>query len=605
MAHLSHKSRERLKLDHLIHWHVWHNNFKELDEELTKNEFDIGKRDPRGRTPLMLAVTLGHLESTRVLLRHNADLSVEDKDGFTVIHEAVSTGYPELVQEILDHRDFQRYNSKVGGIPQLLKQIQDTPDFYVEMKWEFTSWVPLVSRMCPSDTYRVYKSGSNVRIDTSLLGFDHSNWQRGSRSYIFKGHNDGAVMMEVDHELGQVYVEQLGVVPPHVADFSSTLRSSSEAVSTRLTTPIITTYINIDKISFERSKSGIWGWRSNKTEMINGYECKVFGANNVELVTRTRTEHLTDVDKARHKSARSPFQSFLGIVESENKGVPVAMNGDTSEYRSNPCHITPEEYFDSSVDLGRRDIGQPREVSTKVQKFKANLWLCENYPLSLQEQILPIVDLMAISSSHFAKLRDFITLQLPSGFPITLEIPIFHVLNARITFENIFALDELVSGVTPIRDDNACACVVDKNCFESPTGYVRLGGDKEIRHLSIETDEDLLQAAIEQSLLEAGSEEEEVTIWEALKAHRPLSEDRALQRAIQDSMNDYQKCSNFALVSNFEHRCALQQSTDLSEDPQLTLALQLSHQTALEEQNQRKEEEEHIARAIQLSLSEK
>lgn len=41
--------------------------------------------------------------------------------------------------------------------------------------------------MCPSDTYKVYKQGSNVRIDTTLLGFDHANWQRGNRSYVFKG----------------------------------------------------------------------------------------------------------------------------------------------------------------------------------------------------------------------------------------------------------------------------------------------------------------------------------------------------------------------------------------------------------------------------------
>lgn len=49
--------------------------------------------------------------------------------------------------------------------------------------------VPLVSRMCPSDTYKIYKQGSSVRIDTTLLGFDHTNWQRGNRSYIFKGHS--------------------------------------------------------------------------------------------------------------------------------------------------------------------------------------------------------------------------------------------------------------------------------------------------------------------------------------------------------------------------------------------------------------------------------
>lgn len=30
----------------------------------------------------------------------------------------------------------------------------------------------------------------------------------------------------------------------------------------------------------------------------------------------------------------------------------------------------------------------------------------------------PIIDLMAISNAHFAKLRDFITLRLPPGFPV-------------------------------------------------------------------------------------------------------------------------------------------------------------------------------------------
>ena len=91
---------------------------------------------------------------------------------------------------------------------------------------------------------------------------------------------------------------------------------------------------------------------------------------------------------------------------------------DLTSLSYNPTSITKEEYFSELVDLGERDIGRPLDQTTKTQKFKATLWLCENYPLSLQQQVVPIIDLMSASNAHFKKLRDFITLQLPAGFPI-------------------------------------------------------------------------------------------------------------------------------------------------------------------------------------------
>ena len=39
-------------------------------------------------------------------------------------------------------------------------------------------------------------------------------------------------------------------------------------------------------------------------------------------------------------------------------------------------------------------MGRPVEVAPRVQKLKATVWLAEDFPLSLQEQILPIIDLM-------------------------------------------------------------------------------------------------------------------------------------------------------------------------------------------------------------------
>ena len=67
--------------------------------------------------------------------------------------------------------------------------------------------------------------------------------------------------------------------------------------------------------------------------------------------------------------------------------------------------------------------------------------------LSVLLQVMPIVDLMAISNTHFQKLKDFITCSFPAGFPVKIEIPLFHVLNAKVTFGNIFALGNSISGI--------------------------------------------------------------------------------------------------------------------------------------------------------------
>jgi hypothetical protein len=52
--------------------------------------------------------------------------------------------------------------------------------------------------------------------------------------------------------------------------------------------------LDIEKIEFERNQSGIWGWRTEKTEIINDFQCKVYTANNLQLLSKTRVEHLND-----------------------------------------------------------------------------------------------------------------------------------------------------------------------------------------------------------------------------------------------------------------------------------------------------------------------
>ncbi|XP_007452509.1 PREDICTED: ankyrin repeat domain-containing protein 13B isoform X1 [Lipotes vexillifer] len=676
-----------------LHYLVWHNRHRELEKEVRAGQVDIEQLDPRGRTPLHLATTLGHLECARVLLAHGADVGRENRSGWTVLQEAVSTRDLELVQLVLRYRDYQRVVKRLAGIPVLLEKLRKAQDFYVEMKWEFTSWVPLVSKICPSDTYKVWKSGQNLRVDTTLLGFDHMTWQRGNRSFVFRGQDTSAVVMEIDHDRRVVYTETLALAGQDRELLLAAAQPTEEQVLSRLTAPVVTTQLDTKNISFERNKTGILGWRSEKTETVNGYEAKVYGASNVELITRTRTEHLSEQHKGKVKGCKTPLQSFLGIAEQHGGPQNGTLITQTLS-QANPTAITAEEYFNPNFELGNRDMGRPMELTTKTQKFKAKLWLCEEHPLSLCEQVAPIIDLMAVSNALFAKLRDFITLRLPPGFPVKIEIPIFHILNARITFGNLNGCDEPVplvrgspSSETPSPGSDSSSvssssstsealsrpepalpppphralprawpggevwstlthspappascrgCEISPALFEAPRGYSVLGGQREAA--TRDDDDDLLQFAIQQSLLEAGSEYDQVrprsrkgpldcgaatanwltpasaqvTIWEALTNSKPgthpMSYDGRRQDRSAPPTPQRQSTTPAGLASVPSPRPSPRPGQGghvfRSYDEQLRLAMELSAQEQEERRRRARQEEEELERILRLSLTE-
>jgi len=603
-----------------LHRLVWGNQLQNLAKEAKPPELET--KDPHGRTALMLAVCLGHIEAAKVLIKAGADVNTET-EGWTVVQEATATGNPRLVQLVLEERDKVRYGARMGGIPDLLIKLKDVPDFYVDMTWEFTSWLPLVSRMCPSDTYRVYKRGSSVRVDTTLLGFDQNSWVRGNRTYIFKGEEESATFIEVDHDARQIFQEEM-----RAQDTESLSFSSPEQIEHRCTTPLVQTYLDTDNISFQRVKSGFFGWGTDKSETVSGMECKVFAANNVEVVTKTRMEHMSAADKQNARANKNPLLTFFGPAETESDSSLAASNDNSSRVLP-----TEDEYF---AEGSTARIGTPKEEYKKGQKFKAQLWLCEEYPLSLQEQIMPIVDLLAISNTHFQKLKDFIHMQLPSGFPVKIEIPLFHVINARITFSNIQALDTSVTGVTSIREDcGRSSAAIDDSVFELPTGYTQLGAAaNNTRQQQYAGDEEdlLLQYAIRQSLNNTQhnnvTNNDEVNIWEALGTNRREEsngaggqsrdqrfeierEERLLQEAIEASMRDYTGADAKQGSDTPAQGNVVEPEEDVEDDLSIALRLSEAEETARlaernnREQQLRKEEEEMLEKALQLSLQEK
>ena len=89
-------------------------------------------------------------------------------------------------------------------------------------------------------------------------------------------------------------------------------------------------------------------------------------------------------------------------------------------------------------------------------------------------------------------------------------------MNACVTFGNTFALEEPVRGVSTLQEADRLACILDASCFEIPSDYTVYGMDGmggagySRRQFSMDEDDELLNYAIQQSLLDAGSEGDQV-----------------------------------------------------------------------------------------------
>lgn len=69
------------------------------------------------------------------------------------------------------------------------------------------------------------------------------------------------------------------------------------------------------------------------------------------------------------------------------------------------------------------------------------LFQSKDFPLTV-EMLLNVLEVIA-PFKHFTKLREFVTLKLPSGFPVKIDIPILPTVSAKITFQKFEFRDNI------------------------------------------------------------------------------------------------------------------------------------------------------------------
>uniref|UniRef100_A0A1I7XT45 ANK_REP_REGION domain-containing protein n=1 Tax=Heterorhabditis bacteriophora TaxID=37862 RepID=A0A1I7XT45_HETBA len=171
-----------------LHKAAFFNDTRSISQ-LIKSGRSLYEQDMHGNTALHISTMLGHREATALLLAHNAPVKVKNSDGWNPLMEAVSYGDRQIITEMLRKMKSQsRYG--MSRKPHLVKMLEDLGDFYLELKWDFQSWIPLLSRMLPSDVCQIYKKGTRLRMDTTLADFSERRWERGDISFVFNAAAD-------------------------------------------------------------------------------------------------------------------------------------------------------------------------------------------------------------------------------------------------------------------------------------------------------------------------------------------------------------------------------------------------------------------------------
>jgi ankyrin repeat domain-containing protein 13 len=373
------------------------------------------------------------LECICLLLKNNATVNVKNANGWTALAEAISRGDRAIIELILRKLKEQTRESITKRRPTLNEALNQIGDFYLELKWEFSSWVPLLSKILPNDICKIYKSGSRIRLDSTLIDFNDMHWQRGDISFIFRGDSE-TMITAMDNESKCFQIVRTQETETEIHDEIDMLMQSD----------IVNAKLNTKNISFTPVKTG-WLIKEDKKEQICQYTCEVYHVNNLVMEQRKRREHLNSKDLQKNKTS---------IVESLTKAPIVEIDPNVEIPRRASLHppavknISWEEYINSeeAPTLGR-DL-----VFKKSQKtFKATIAMSQDFPLSI-EILLNVLEVIA-PFKHFAKLRDFVSLKLPKGFPVKLDIPLVPTVSAKITFQDFEFRNDLKEELFEIPSD--------------------------------------------------------------------------------------------------------------------------------------------------------
>uniref|UniRef100_A0A0E0EBQ2 Ankyrin repeat domain-containing protein n=1 Tax=Oryza meridionalis TaxID=40149 RepID=A0A0E0EBQ2_9ORYZ len=456
----------------------------------------LDRRDvPGGDTALHLAVRLRLPSLASALAAAGADPTLQNHAGWTPLQEALCLGCKDIAACLLRAHRLAAWAKLRRRAPALSAALRRVQDFYLEVDFHFeSSVVPLLSRAAPSDTYRIWKRGAELRADTTLAGFDGLRIRRADHSFLFFGAEADAGGRHLPP--GSLLVLHRGKREVHDA-FAAAAAAGDEDSATS----DAAAYRPGLNISSARLVPRTTWLRKEKTESVGEWKARVFDVHNVVFSFRTlkaanagRKDFTFELagDDDDDDDNGDDEEDFLPLEirdDDEDGDFLVADIPPPPSRRScyvpgrrsvaaPPSHMATPQRRRNSVDVPRRlpacaSVGRGeggvfgRHATTTggarwkeeetVKTLRPTVWLTEDFPLTVDE-FLPLLDILASRVRAVRRLRELLTTKFPPGtFPVKVAIPVVPTVRVVITFTKFVPLLEPEEFFTPMSSPSLLA----------------------------------------------------------------------------------------------------------------------------------------------------
>ncbi|XVE84776.1 hypothetical protein DITRI_Ditri17bG0039700 [Diplodiscus trichospermus] len=466
----------------------------------------IDRRDvPNRDSPLHLAVKLSDETAVEMLMAAGVNWCLRNEQGWTAVEEAICNRDEAIAMIIFRHYKTRVWEKWRRRLPRFLGTMGRMRDFYMEITFHFeSSVIPFISRIAPSDTYKIWKRGANLRADFTLAGFDGFRIQRADKSILVLG--DGS-------EDGKAPPGSLCMIShkgKEVRMANALDGGGSQATEEKVRQEVVAmsrkdiSRPGIDVTQAVLSPQLTWR-RQEKAEMVGAWKAKVYDMHNVVFSIKSRTVPGATTASSENESESEELDKIL--TEDERRQLELALKSDSSEMSNengddivghhHSCYESREISIEESNGYKNRETkqkkkgwfsGQRRQskhdaqrktvpprnslcvdekvsedssISTSMSSESGNqrnerkkglkpiLWLSPNFPLKTEE-LLPLLDILAHKVAAIRRLRELLVTKLPPGtFPVKVAIPVVPTIKVLVTFTKFEELQPLDEFLTP------------------------------------------------------------------------------------------------------------------------------------------------------------